>query len=218
MTVEYRNQKFIDDVESIAERICAEKRSNHHRDKFFPRLIEEMGLKRGAEIGVDKGEFSHHILEKTSVETLYCIDPWMDNFGSDHRPGYYDPNGNVRMEQASAALKQFIQSGRANLIKATGGEASCQFEDGSLDFAYIDGDHSLEGIFTDIYSWTPKIRTGGIVAGHDYKDGRGSGIEDYWGNQLPYAVKTVVDYFCARYGFKVHPVGGRILSWWFVKA
>jgi hypothetical protein len=42
-----------------------------------------------------------------------------------------------------------------------------------------------------------------------------SGIKDYWGEQLPYAVTEVVTYYCRRYGYKLNVVGGRILSWWF---
>jgi hypothetical protein len=42
-------------------------------------------------------------------------------------------------------------------------------------------------------------------------------MKDYFGEQLPYRVKTVVDNFCQQYGFKLKSVGGRILSFWFVK-
>ncbi len=42
------------------------------------------------------------------------------------------------------------------------------FEDNSLDFVYIDGDHNFKHISEDIYEWTKKVRSGGIVSGHDY--------------------------------------------------
>jgi hypothetical protein len=38
-----------------------------------------------------------------------------------------------------------------------------------LDFVYIDGDHSYEGVLRDIHAWTPHVRKGGIIAGHDYR-------------------------------------------------
>jgi len=215
--MEYRNIEILEEIESVAKNICEEKRSNHHRDRFFPMLIDRLGLKTGVEIGVDKAGFSNHLLSKSSLEKFYGVDPWINDFGSDHKPGYYDPEGDNRMFQAETEIKTFIESGRAKLIRATGAVAATMFEDESIDFIYIDGDHSLEGIAADIYAWTPKIVTGGIISGHDYKDGPGSGITGYFGKQLPYAVKTVVDYFCERYGFKNHAVGGRILSWWFAK-
>ena len=213
----YRNEAILERVEKVAGDILSEKRSNHHRDNFFPELIKRLDYQFAAEIGVDKGGFSNHLVAKTELKKVFCVDPWIDDFGSDFNPGYFDPKGNARMQEAQDLLQEYIDCDRAELIRATGLEASAHIPDGYLDFVYIDGDHSLEGIYNDIYAWTPKVRQGGIVAGHDYKDGPMSGIVDYWGNQLPYHVKTVVDNYVARYGYKVHPVGGRIMSWWFVK-
>lgn len=40
--------------------------------------------------------------------------------------------------------------------------------DGALfDFAFIDGDHTYEGVRTDWLLWSPLVRPGGIVAFHD---------------------------------------------------
>lgn len=213
--MEYRNQEMVDEVDGIANEILSDKHTNHHRDKFFPMLIEKMGLKIAAEIGVDKGGFSHHLLSKTNLEKLYCIDCWMDDFGSDHRPEEYDPIGENRMEEAMNLLSEF--GNRSQFIKAFSVDASKGIPDNSLDFVYIDGDHSLEGIYNDIYAWIHKVEIGGIISGHDFKDGPGSGIKDYSGKQLPYKVETVMRNFCQQYGFKLNTVGGRILSWWFVK-
>lgn len=47
-------------------------------------------------------------------------------------------------------------------------EAVEDFEDGSLDFVYIDANHEFRYIAEDLYEWTKKVRKGGIVAGHDY--------------------------------------------------
>jgi len=211
---EYNGKDLIDAADKVAEDILKIKRSNHHRDKFFPMLIDKMGLKIGAEIGVDKAEYTEQLLANSQLQKIYCIDSWMDDFGSDYRPGEYDPNGLNRMEEARKRLSRF--EGRYEMIRATSTEAVLKIPDGSLDFCYIDGDHSLEMLF-DLYAYYPKIRVGGICSGHDYKDGPKSGIKDYMGNQLDYKIKTCVDYFCQRYGMKLNIVGGRILSFWFVK-
>ena len=42
------------------------------------------------------------------------------------------------------------------------------FEDKSLDFVFIDASHEYEDVKNDIVSWLPKIKHGGILAGHDY--------------------------------------------------
>jgi cephalosporin hydroxylase len=42
-----------------------------------------------------------------------------------------------------------------------------EFKDASLDFVYLDGDHQTDAVVADIDAWKPKIRKGGILAGHD---------------------------------------------------
>lgn len=215
-TMQYRNNELLIDIEKRVQDSIINNPENKYRDKFFPKLIDLLDLKVGAEIGVDKGEFSKHLLS-SKIEKLFGIDLWMDDFGSDFQEGAYDPSGENRMKVAKDALALDIESERVTLIKLDSRNASGFFNKDSLDFCYLDGDHSLEGIYNDVYLWVPKVRVGGIVAGHDYKDGPNSGMKDYFGNQLPFRVKTVVDDFCSKYGFKVNVVGGRILSWWFVK-
>ncbi len=53
------------------------------------------------------------------------------------------------------------------MIKGTSIEAAEQFEDGSLDFAFIDADHREAAVLADIAAWRPKIRAGGMLTGHD---------------------------------------------------
>jgi hypothetical protein len=49
----------------------------------------------------------------------------------------------------------------------TSQEASCKFQDNSLDYVYIDAGHSHAEVTSDISLWLPKVRVGGILAGHD---------------------------------------------------
>ena len=46
--------------------------------------------------------------------------------------------------------------------------ASEQFEDGSLDWLFVDADHTYEGVTADIVAWWPKLKPGGLISGHDY--------------------------------------------------
>ena len=45
---------------------------------------------------------------------------------------------------------------------------SDMFNDDSLDFVFVDGDHSYEGCKADIEAWWPKLKKGGIMSGDDY--------------------------------------------------
>jgi predicted O-methyltransferase YrrM len=47
-------------------------------------------------------------------------------------------------------------------------EMASTYEDDSLDFVFLDGDHRYECVKADIQAWLPKMKVGGILAGHDY--------------------------------------------------
>lgn len=212
----YENQELIDKVDAISDEILSGKNHMYIREKFFGAMIDKLELKNGAEIGVDVGEFSNKLLKTCSLQKLYGIDFWPDSFGSDYREGFFDKNGDNRYTQCQNNLKEFIDNGRCELIKATSVEAASKFEDNSLDFVYIDGDHSLFMIL-DLIAWQPKIKVGGILSGHDWKNGPKSGINDARGQQLDYEVRRCTEYFARRYGCPLRIVGGIIKSWWWVK-
>lgn len=48
-------------------------------------------------------------------------------------------------------------------------EAAKLYADESLDFIFIDADHSYEAVKEDIEAWYPKLKRGRYLAGHDYK-------------------------------------------------
>ena len=56
---------------------------------------------------------------------------------------------------------------RIHLIEADSKKAGYEFEE-KLDFLFIDGNHQDEGILNDLKYWVPKVRSGGLVAFHDY--------------------------------------------------
>jgi hypothetical protein len=55
-------------------------------------------------------------------------------------------------------------------------KAASRFEDNSVDFVFIDADHEYESVKKDISAWYPKVRSGGVIAGHDFHDG-GLGVQ-----------------------------------------
>jgi predicted O-methyltransferase YrrM len=68
------------------------------------------------------------------------------------------------------------------------------FEDASVDFLFIDGSHDRESVTRDLALWTPKVKKGGVLCGHDY--------HETW----PSVVEAVDEFFV---GAKVeNPVGG----------
>ena len=48
-------------------------------------------------------------------------------------------------------------------------QAAKMFDDGSLDFVYLDGNHAPEAIREDMAAWLPKVKKGGIFCGDDFQ-------------------------------------------------
>lgn len=47
-------------------------------------------------------------------------------------------------------------------------DAAKQYADGSLDMVFLDDDHSAEHLAAECHVWWPKLKPGGLMAGHDY--------------------------------------------------
>jgi predicted O-methyltransferase YrrM len=71
-------------------------------------------------------------------------------------------------EEAYANLKPLIDLNVINLIKGNSLDVVSKYEDNSLDFVFIDGSHEYEDVKADILAYLPKVKVGGILAGHDY--------------------------------------------------
>lgn len=136
----------------------------HNRANFGKYLNQQNLTGLAAEIGTHRGTFAKMLLDQWAGNTLYCIDPW--------KGGYYpgDPasesDRTVDYEAAVAVLRP--HSNRVEIVQATSQEASKRFPDNGLDFVYIDANHSYEHVLEDLRLWWPRIKQGGIIAGHDF--------------------------------------------------
>lgn len=127
----------------------------------LPAFFKEMGYKKGVEIGVDRGEFSVKFAE-LGFE-FYAVDPWL-SYGD-----YTDSRGQARLdflyEHTSRLLSPYPNT---KILRETSLDAVERFPDESLDFVYIDGNHQFRYVADDLFEWSKKIKTGGVVSGHDY--------------------------------------------------
>ena len=163
----------------------------------FPAVLNKLGLKRGAEVGVAFGGHSEAILQTTGVEKLYAVDSYQ------HRSEYDDPMNLPQpvfdrlYQRTGQRLGAF--GDRVTQVRLDSVEAARQINE-PLRFVYIDGDHSYQGIRADLEAWFPLIREGGIIAGHDY------------GQPAFPGVKAVADHFFKRFGLSVTHEGKGV--WW----
>ena len=68
------------------------------------------------------------------------------------------------------------------IIKSLSWDGAKNYEDGSLDFVFIDAAHDYESVTKDLNAWYSKIKNGGIISGHDYRQSMGvySAVNDFF--------------------------------------
>lgn len=136
----------------------------------FGHLLNRLGLLgEGVEVGVAAGEFSRTILDVWEGRRLHLVDPWR------HLPNYVDLTNvsDAAHEELFRSLPQRLAShrDRYRIHRMLSQQAAQSFDDLSLDFVYIDAEHTCEAVRNDLALWYPKVRAGGILAGHDFVDG-----------------------------------------------
>lgn len=147
------------------------------------------GFNRGAEIGVWEGGYSEQLCSANPSLKLTCVDPWETQ--RDYREV---KNDGRRMAAAYRVAIERLAKYGCEILRMTSEAAAERVPDGSLDFVYIDANHLFEHVLSDLALWTPKVRRGGIVAGHDY----GSRTKDKGFIQ----VKPAVDRYTVDHGIK----------------
>lgn len=132
----------------------------------------------GVEVGVHLATHSCRMLENHPKLLLTCVDMW--DLHAKQKSQYLNTRDIDKTAEAMCDIRKakdkYLRAlenlspfhDRVNVIKDSSANASEGFDNGSLDFVYLDGDHSYEGCKSDIDSWLPKIKSGGILAGHDY--------------------------------------------------
>lgn len=121
------------------------------------------------EVGSYAGESALIFLNNPRVERFYSVDPWMSGY-DDSDPASTLLEQLPIEEEYDYRLSPHLASGRAVKYKMTSLEGATLFKEGSLDFVYIDGLHTYEGVKNDINAWLPKIKKGSHIAGHDYSN------------------------------------------------
>jgi len=120
-----------------------------------------------AEVGVWKGDFAADVLKASAhVELYYMIDPWA-NLPDWNKPFNVTPEVFDEIYREMDAKTAFAAH-RRRLLRGRTKDVVDLMPDESLDFAYIDGDHTLRGITIDLIKMWPKIKAGGFIGGDDF--------------------------------------------------
>ena len=117
------------------------------------------------EIGSWKGKSSAYMAVEIANSNknidFYCVDTW---------EGSIEHKNNTEISMLYDIFLNNMKSIESYYtpLKMKSLDAVSKFEDSSLDFVFIDGSHEYEDVKEDIKAWLPKVKPGGILAGHDY--------------------------------------------------
>jgi len=140
------------------------------RWNWIDALIKQYGWKVGAELGVKEGRCSTFLLMNNPDLFLHAVDLWNVQEGNDQKEGgeTYENWDNEGFYKAfsKAVDNNFVD--RCKIWRGYTDWAVDFIEDDSLDFVFIDADHSFEGVSGDIQNWKSKVKADGAILGHDY--------------------------------------------------
>lgn len=116
------------------------------------------------EIGSYAGESLVLLQASGLFERIIAVDPFEDDYDTSDALSMAYPMQEVRKR----LYKRILNLPNVLHLNLTSAEAAMLFEDNSIDFLYIDGDHRYETVCQDIRGFLPKMRNLSIMAGHDY--------------------------------------------------
>jgi hypothetical protein len=169
------------------------------------RLLNQAALTKGVEVGVADGRHALLLCHGIAGLELIGVDPWIRYKGNSRGGGQEQQSGNL--EKAKARLAGF----GVKLRQAKSMDAVKDVEMESLDFCYIDGNHTFDYVMMDILEWAKRVRQDGVIAGHDFYE-FGHEAHNWAGVQ-----EAVVAYTTAHHVTEWFVTEEREPTWFFVK-
>jgi len=130
-------------------------------------LVTCLGRPRVIEVGSWLGRTALAMVE-AGAEFVHCVDTW---------DGTNDPEDETFAHGAKHGHAALLNAFRVNVAAHLGqtiyhyiGTSSYWADRWTVpaDLVFIDAEHSYEAALADITLWTPHVRPGGILCGHDF--------------------------------------------------
>lgn len=152
----FAEQKMIRSRDKSPVRVMGFQRAPH-----LYSLFHTLGFTEGAEIGVRWGKNAIEMFKAIPPLHLIAVDPWQDYLDIDKK--LTDAKHDRQLNKAQKVLAPY----NVTFMRMKSMEAVVSIPPESLDFVYLDGNHSFNYVMEDLIEWSRKVKPGGIVSGHD---------------------------------------------------
>lgn len=144
-------------------------------------VMELQGFKRGIELGVQRGGFARSMLGKwPNCSEYHLVDLW--SYQENYKD-FANVNNKIQDNNYHSTLNS-LDSWKEKIHVCRNYTSVCvnSYDDEYFDFIYVDARHDFKGVYDDMVAYWPKLKVGGILAGHDYVtqgDGPAQGGQDW---------------------------------------
>lgn len=144
-------------------------RRSENRFDLWCNFISQTKSREVVELGVYKGNFAEKALKSCPmIQNYIMIDSWR-NLADWNKPANADDRTFEEIYKEAIKKTDFAKN-RRRILRGRTIEVISEIENESLDFGYIDADHTLRGITIDLINIFPKIKANGFIAGDDFND------------------------------------------------
>lgn len=134
------------------------------REHWLAHMIKENNWTYGAELGVWRGNTFLYLLNNCPGLSLIGVDLWAPQPDNKFTPLLDWPH---EINEKIVRTNSKVFGERAIIHKMYTTEAAKLVDDNSLDFIFVDADHSEEAVRADFEAWIPKVKDSGWLFGHD---------------------------------------------------
>lgn len=150
-----------------------------HREELALVLQNEPCMRVAVEVGSYQGDFLDAMASIWPAGWVVVgVDPWAEQ--TIYRDVLSTPQDRQDFIMARAREQTRLHGSRVQLWREFSETAAAQLPDASVDFVYLDARHDYTSVSADIAAWWPKLRTGGILAGHDFVNAHDLNDQNQW--------------------------------------